>query len=209
MVSTVQSEKGKTVLTIGPSILKNPELLLSYHINTESNLKFVVDKIWTNVRFFTTITSVLLTISITLYGSNKLQALINLNTHLETAVFAIIPVLVVIISFIGIKNLRREYIRFLEWVVVVNKLEELLGLNEEVRTKIYPEDKYLLPKHFIEKHYVSSERFISESLNRKGTLFYYFKLLHIAYIVISFLIVFVILCPALGYCLRLITKIYS
>ena len=205
----MQSENGKTVSNLELSILEKPELLLAFHTNMESNAKFVVDKMWTNVRFFTTITSALLTISIALYGSAKLQALINLGTHLKSAVFAIIPVLVVIISFIGIKNLRREYIRFLEWVVVVNKLEELLGLNEEVRTKIYPEDKYLLPKHFIEKHYDSSEKFISESLNRKGTLFYYFKLLHIAYIVISFLIVFVILCPALGYCLRLITKIYS
>jgi hypothetical protein len=208
-VSTLQSENSKTVSNLRLSILEKPELLLAFHTNMESNAKFVVDKMWTNVRFFTTITSALLTISIALYGSAKLQALINLGTHLNSAVFAIIPLLVVVVSFIGIKNLRREYIRFLEWVVVANKLEELLGLNEELRTNIYPQDKYLLPKHFIEKQYESSEKFISESLKRKGTLFYHFKLLHIAYIVISLLIVFMILCPVLGYCVSLIAKICS
>ena len=205
----MQSENGKTVSNLELSILEKPELLLAFYTDMESNAKFVVDKMWTNVRFFTTITSALLTISIALYGSAKLQALINLGTHLKSAVFAIIPLLVVVISFIGIKNLRREYIRFLEWVVVVNKLEELLGLNEEIRTNIYPRDKYLFPKHFIEKQYESSEKFISESLKRKRTLFYYFKLLHIAYIVISLLIVFMILCPVLGYCVSLIAKICS
>ena len=205
----MQSENGKKVFNLGLSILGKPELLLSFHANTESNAKFVVDKMWTNIRFFTTITSALLTISIALYGSDKLQNFINLGTHVKFAVFAIIPLLVVVISFIGIKNLRREYLRFLEWVVVINKLEELLGLNEEIRTNIYPRDKYLLPKHFIEKQYESSDEFISESLNRKGTLFHYFKLLHIAYIVISLLIVLVILCPILGFCVGLIAKIFS
>ena len=205
----MRSENGKTVLNLGLSILEKPELLLSFHKNTESNAKFVVDKMWTNVRFFTTITSALLTISIALYGSAKLQALLNLGPHVKSTAFAIIPLIVVVISFIGIKNLRREYIRFLEWVVVINKLEELLGLNNQIRTKIYPKDKYLLPKHFIEKEYESSEEFISKSLNRKGTLFYYFKLLHIAYIVISLLIVLMILIPVLGYCVGLIAKICS
>ena len=199
----------KKAPNISSSILKNPELLLPYLVTTESNAKFVVDKMWTNVRFFTTITSALLTISVALYGSVDLQSLIHLNVHLRSVFFAVIPMLVVMISFIGVNNLRREYRRFLEWVVVVNKLEELLGLNEEIQTINYPGDKYLLPKHFIEKQYDISENFVAEALKRRGTLFYYFKLLHTAYIFISLSIVFIVLCPAMGYCVNLITKIIS
>jgi len=205
----VKSIDNKKCQNSKPSIFGKPELLLSFHSNTESNAKFVVDKMWTNIRFFTTITSALLTITIALYGSDKIENIVNLSVHVKSVIFEIIPLLVVVISFIGIKNLRREYLRFLEWVVVIKKLEELLGLTEEIQTKIYPGDKYLLPKKFIEKQYESSDEFISESLNRKGTLFYYFKLLHIAYIVISLIIVFVIICPILGYCSGFIAKIFS
>lgn len=199
----------KKASNISLSILENPELLLSFLINTESNAKFVVDKMWTNVRFFTTITSALLTISVAFYGSADFQSLIHLNVYLKSALLAVIPMLVVMISCIGVNNLRREYRRFLEWVVVVNKLEELLGLNEEMRTVTYPGDKYLLPKHFIEKQFEFSEESVTEALKRRGTLFYYFRLLHIAYILISLLIVFIVLCPAMGYCVSLITKIIS
>ncbi|QTA80569.1 Uncharacterized protein dnl_28760 [Desulfonema limicola] len=97
------------------------------------------------------------------------------------------------LSFIGIKNLEREYSRFLEWIAVIEKLREILGLYQEININKFPDDKYLLPKRFIESKFSSSEKFISYGLKKKGTLLYYFKALHYTYIILSILILLSIL----------------
>ena len=42
---------------------------------------------------------------------------------------AIVPIMVIAISLIGIFNLRRKYCRFLDWVTISDKLQEKLGLK--------------------------------------------------------------------------------
>ncbi len=79
----------------------------------------------------------------------------------------LIPLIVIVLSFVGIKNLEREYSRFLEWIAVIEKLREKLGLYQEINIKKSPDDKYLetvKPKPALQ--YFSHSRFIE--LNQRN-----------------------------------------
>lgn len=56
------------------SIFDDRSELLAIYPNLESNAKFVIDKIWSNSSFFTTITTALIALSVTLamtYAENS------------------------------------------------------------------------------------------------------------------------------------------
>lgn len=202
-------ERNQSKDTVTFSVLENADRLMQLYSGFESNAKFVVDRIWANVKFFTTIASALLTISIGLYGSENIQKAINIDPNLKSLVFAIIPIIVIMISVIGMKNLKREYMRFLEWIVVIQKTQETLGLHNKMYTKIFAEDKYLLPERIISSKHNNSDDFIESGLKKKNSLYYYFNILHRAYVVISIIIATLILLGPLKDCVKEILRICS
>jgi hypothetical protein len=184
------------------SIMSNNEKLLPLYFEVTNNARFVVDKIWASAKFFTTISSALLTAAIaTLYTIFRDNQLNTLN-YVVGILLTFLPIMVIIISSIGIKNLTREYKKFLDWVIVLDKLEEKLGLYEETQFNNYPGDKYLLPERFIKSSFNSSKEFIVLSLQKKGTLRYYFKILHSTYIVLALFIILTLI----GYLLQIFQK---
>lgn len=200
-------EKEQT--TPSNTIFENTDRLMQLYCNYESNAKFVVDKMWANVKFFTTITSALLTTSVALYGSKSIQNTINIDPNIKSLVFAVIPIIVIMISVIGMKNLKREYKRFLEWIVVIQKIHDMLGLHEEVQAKIYPGDKSLFPEHFENRNYNTSEQFVEDRLKKKGSLFHYFNMLHRAYVIIALIITALILAGPFKLCVKELVNICS
>ncbi len=174
-------------------ILSDKSGLLLIYIEVNKNARYVVDKIWTNARFFTTIISGMLTAT----GAGIVAMLrvepINFGELIARNLLIIIPGMVIVIAIIGVRNLAREYSRFLEWVVVLNKLQYKLGLYKEMEWQQYTTDKYLLPKQFIAKSHSSSEEFVQAGLKKKGSLYYYFKLLNGTYISIAIILIIVIL----------------
>ncbi|MCK5020288.1 MAG: hypothetical protein KAS32_24830 [Candidatus Peribacteraceae bacterium] len=191
----------KQTTSVNP-VKDNPEMLLQILNGVDSNAKFVIDKMWANVKFFTTITTALLTTSIALYGSKNIQGIIDINSDLKRIIFAFIPIIVIFISIIGMKNLKREYKRFLEWVAVRQKLHDLLRLDIKISTSIYPNDKYLFPDFFLKNDFDSSDDFVQNGLDRKGSLFYYFNILHKFFIGIAIIITLLILWSPLQFCLK-------
>jgi hypothetical protein len=186
------SQKNNLIDTPEP-ILKDKEMLLILYKEASEKDKFSVTNVWNNARFFTTITSALITISIAfIRTSDKLNSGDNLSIGILISLI-LIPIIVIVLSFIGIKNLEREYSRFLEWIAVIEKLREILGLYQEIDINKFPDDKYLLPRRFIESSFSSSEEFINYGLSKKGTLLYYFKALHYTYIILSILVLLSIL----------------
>ena len=181
-------EKEASVTRESVRVLDDKDSLLKLYSEFAKSAQYVVDKIWTNARFFTTLTSALLTFSIAALAKSWLEA--PNKTENSTAYFFLIllPILIIIISYIGIKNLYREYRRFLDWITARAKIQERLGLCEEIESKIYPEDRYILPLRFIKNSYNSSEEFVNKTLKKKHTLCFYFKILHISYAVIAIII---------------------
>ena len=88
-----------------------------------------------------TITSALMTVSV--------AGIVTVSKEFYQCIFpdgisvllAIIPIMIIAISLIGMLNLRREYCRFLDWVTISDKLQEKIGLYQETSFKKYPEDR--------------------------------------------------------------------
>ena len=176
------------------SILQDRESLLALYSEYNQISRFIVDKIWTNARFFTTLTSALLTLSITAF------VMIVLGDPKEPAAqkaclfLSLLPLIVIILSWIGIRNLRREYERFLSWVTVRSKIQEKLGLYQEFSFNIFPEDKYLLPDRYVKNRHAKSKDFIDSNLKSGHSLYFYFRILQYTYIAMALLLIIVMLC---------------
>ena len=181
------------------SIFDSRSDLLTLHSNFEANAKFVIDKIWSNASFFTTITTALIALCVTLSSTKDSICLNGLSANIKSAILSIIPIMVIAISVIGIRNLKREYIRFLEWVTSIIKLQELIGLNDKCSFSKFKNDNYLLRVLESERNYSSSNEFIAHSIKQKDSLYYYFKILHIIYIALSVLLSGLFLWPLLKY----------
>ena len=194
-----QNEDNQTEINVDNSIFNSRSDLLALHSSFEANAKFVIDKIWSNASFFTTITSALIALSVTLSNTKDSLCLNGLNTNIKSSILSIIPIMVIAISVIGIRNLRREYVRFLEWVTSIIKLQELIGINDKYTFSKFKNDNYLLCDLESEHNYNSSSEFIAHSLKRKNSLYHYFKILHMIYIVISILLTGLFLWPLLKY----------
>ena len=171
------------------SILEDQEKLLFLYREFSDKEKFAISNVWLNVKFFTTISSALLTASIAVFKVIRNPAALGGSDIQSLFLLVVLPIMVVLISLIGIKNLEREYSRFLEWISVIEKLREKLGLYEEVTFRKFPRDRYFIPERFFETPFYSSEEFIRHGLTQKGTLLFYFKVLHFTYILLSLLII--------------------
>ena len=187
----VQNKKSKDIDN-NHGIFEDRDILMSLYLEMGLNARFVADKIWTNARFFTTITSALMTISIAAVVSLLKEQPEQLQGLAIAFLLAILPVMVIVIAIIGIKNLRREYSRFLDWVVIADKLQEKLGLYEQTAFKKYPKDKYLLPLRFVTQKVSNTENFIQTELQKKGSLLFYFKCLHPVYILLAVIMIVMI-----------------
>lgn len=180
------------------SILNDRGALQWFYSEVSSNLRFIVDKVWENAKFFTTLTSALLTFSAAALAKGWLDKSRVNQDPVGYLLLAVVPLLVIMIAFIGTRNLYREYRRFLDWMTVMAKIQERLGLHEEIETRIYPEDSCLLPKHFVKHSHLTSESFVNEALAAKGSLYYYFRLLHITYAAVALLLMALMLWLGLG-----------
>lgn len=110
--------------------------------------------------------------------------LIGLSQYYERSLsilFLALPVLVIVLAQLGKKALDRFYRRFLEAVVMLAKLEKLLGLDGAIKaglnrtgssiesTKIlWPEDEHFIPSRYFQirygPHIKRSEDFIKNSM---------------------------------------------
>ena len=84
----------------------------------------------------------------------------------------IISVFMIFFAKIGLRTLKRQYSRFLEFVAYLAKVEEIIGLSDPKKTEIFREDEYLFDR-FVKrrKKYNSSEKFIKGELKKKGSLY--------------------------------------
>jgi len=171
------------------SILGDKEILFSMFTEITTNARYSVDKIWENTKFFMALSSALLTTTIALFGVFTKLSNVNIFGLDITLVLTLIPLSIILVSMIGMFNLKREYRTHLERIVIMGKLQEMLGLHEEVESSNYLNDKYLLPSRFIEDKFSSSEEFIELGIKRKGSLYSYFKALHWIYIMLSLIII--------------------
>jgi len=132
-----------------------PTLQDLYHMAYERR-KEQVNYIWETNKFTITIISGINTATILLFG----------NTN--SVVVAILPIFGVFIGYYSIRNMRRQYRRFLEIITWINKIEEVAGFHEEVNDnmRFYRLEKHLVPERWLEK-FDTGENFITQNLSLK------------------------------------------
>jgi len=165
-------------------VIDDKEKLLSIYSEVIQQAKFTIDKLWESVKFFTTITSALLTASIGGFIVITKEKLLD-EQIIIVFILIFIPIIIIAVSIIGILNSKREYLRFLTHVTILDKIQEKLGFYNEIKFLVYPKDKFQLPEKFIKNAYNSSEDFIKSAFKNKNSLRFYFKVLHIIFIILS------------------------
>jgi len=133
--------------------------------------RFYTNKAWETLKFFTTIYTAILSITILVF--------INLHEINQTSYVAIVviflPFSAMFISVIGWLNLKIEISRLYETVATLMKAEKFLGLHEEIdeENRFFKKDRYILPNYFVDVDEKikskDTECFIDWMLNQKGT----------------------------------------
>jgi hypothetical protein len=162
--------------------LNSNDNVFSMLVQVEQNAKFVIGKVWESVRFIATLNTAIFTAVIALIGAFGSKVMSGNTTPYILLFIAILPMMVILFSYIGINNLKREYRRFLEWVVIIDKLQEKLGFYSIDKSAKYPNDNYLIPERFVSNAYSCSSDFVESELKKRGNLYYHFKLLHKVFI---------------------------
>jgi hypothetical protein len=155
------------------------------------------DREWETIKFFTTVFAALLTATI---------AIIKLlfQNYEGLWMFIPLPFFMFVISYIGLRNFKRECARLFERVATLMKIEEKIGFHDKRNNRrrlVLKCDEYYLSKSFIEigKKYDNTKEFVDEMIKnppegRYGNTYKIFKILFIAYMGISiFMIIIMIL----------------
>jgi len=160
----------------------NAELEMYGH--AEKRISRGVSHIWENMKFITTAVFFIITATISLFELFQSQLVLFLPS---------IAIVITVLSFI---NLRRQYHRFLESILWLNKIEKHLGLFVEIEERdkrLFAEEKHLVPKRFLESgKFKNGEEFIKANLQiRRKTIYSYFAILHVFYVIAEILLLII------------------
>ena len=163
------------------------------------------DRQWETIKFFTYIFIALLTAYITLI------TLIGLENSNKILILSFIPVTMIIFSFLGWLNFRRESARLFETIATIKKIEKKLNFlnkrdnkkdeNQEDDLKVLEDDKYYLSDRMVNLNpeINNTKKFIKEMMEKGiwtsdfGNVYSCFKWIFTAYVVLAFLLLFAVL----------------
>ena len=124
--------------------------------------KHQIDKIWETIKFSTTIISGISTATILLF--------VNTNSW----IVGILPLLGAGIGVATLFIIRRQYDRFLDLLILINKIEKVAGFHIEVPEdqRFYKNEKHLVPDKWL-KSFDTSGEFKKENLSllRKNNMY--------------------------------------
>ena len=145
------------------SIFHDKETLIKIWLDERRSRDFQATLMWENIKYYTTLISVLITADIFI-----LKILLGVKMLALSILSLILPTFIIFISRLAEANLERRWRRFLECVVHLAKLESLLGLHEEIPKelkKVFEDDTYLF-QSWVESHkkYSNSNEFIEGEL---------------------------------------------
>jgi len=131
---------------------------------------FMASLMWENVKTFSTLISALITADIFFLRFLLEDMGSSFQQHLVSVKFLslILPTLIMAMSILGERELRREYVRLLESIVHLAKIENLLGLEQklpDIDGRVFPGDKYLFQRWVTDRmKFKTSEDFIKSRL---------------------------------------------
>lgn len=149
----------------------NVRVLIEVYRSIQREIHEFVKLMWENVKFFTTLLTMVLTVDISL-TQFFIQKSISELRLMFFSISMFLPFLIMLISYIGFLELKRRWMRLSEALTIWGKVGVLLGLHNDIsdelkKAGIFPEDRYIFQR-FTEqfKRYKSSEEFIKSSVKR-------------------------------------------
>ena len=125
---------------------------------------------WENVKYFTTIIGALITAHMALLGFIRDAGIPQWIFYGSLIIF---PVSILLLSYYAVRDLRRRWMRVMEAIVHLVKMEGILGLYNDISNKLknFKSDKVLFKRYKEEADkFDSSERFI-ESVTRGDNMY--------------------------------------
>lgn len=150
------------------------------HERTNSQIEIF----WGNVKFFFLVISGLLATSTVILGI-EVEAL---QFPWKTVALIIIPVFLIYMSRSGLNSAERSYRRFLEFAAYLGKVEEIIGLSEPKRTRIFQDDEYVFDRYVKRrqlKKYSSSKKFIEGEIKKPDSVYRDVKRVYRAFVYIG------------------------
>lgn len=179
--------------------------LVELYKEMQNNRRHYVDRAWETAKFFTTLHTGILAITVTLV----LTFFKSINGWIILFIF--LPFMEIFIIHIGRKNFKREYARLNQIIATLVKIEKMLSFHDRVSLtdRKFSDDNYVLPTDFVEinksgklkttKDFVDY-MFEKESEGEYGKFYFLFDKLFILYTIISGVIFLLIIFLALLAC---------
>lgn len=128
--------------------LSEKELLMMLREDINNHQKQHVDLVWNSAKFNITVLSALLSILIAIFvlGFKEYSNFNDIAKILFNLIIILIPLFLIIFTYVGLWNFKRQYEHILEHVVIQAKIDDELGLIQESYRKqhrIFKDDKYI------------------------------------------------------------------
>jgi hypothetical protein len=170
------------------SIFDDRDSLVKIWIEERRVRDFHAGLMWENVKYFSTLLSILITADILIL---RMLLEVNANSNLVLILSLILPAFIIVTSILGEQELKRRWKRVLEAITHCAKIESLLGLDEDIssKLKVFQNDTYLFQRWAkSRKKYPSSQCFIEGEVKGYNMFTHMRKIYFITIIVGIFLI---------------------
>lgn len=145
------------------SIFEDRDALLRIYEERWHDARCTADREWANAKFYITIITSLLALSIAFGHYFDWYSIIT------KVMVTFLLVVGIMFSFMAIRVTKRHYRAQLTDFVIINKIRKLIGLDNEYSFEGYPQDKYLFPKDWVtHKNIKSGEDFVKKNLQLRG-----------------------------------------
>lgn len=166
----------------------NADTLLKIYEAHEEQFRAHLDLHYKNRNYYMTLISALLSIFV--------GGILQFHREALSIILFAIPISVVVLSELAKKTMDRYYLSFLESVVILAKVEHILGLSGPLKIhkngtseELWPQDEQFILKRWKERYnYESSEQFVNERMKMGDNRYahWVFNILEIITIFLTF-----------------------
>lgn len=151
----------------GDDIFENRENLIEIWKEERRSRDFSAQLMWENVKYFTAIITALITAHMALFAFFRNAGIYQWMFYVPLIIF---PGSILLLSYYGERDLKRRWIRVLEAIVNLIKIEGILGLYIDISNKLknLKEDKFLFKRYKeTADKFSSSDEFIKSEKKRR------------------------------------------
>jgi hypothetical protein len=172
-------------------IFKDKESLLKVWLDERRSRDVSAGLMWDNLRLFSVLIPAVITVD-TLFLNFIYEPSMKEHTLQLLPISLAFPAVVISLSVAGFMDLFRRWKRTLEAIVHLNKLEDLLGLNEPLPQdkKVFEKDTHLFQRYHDETKDFKTEKDFIKKNRFKFNMFTSMMIVYVIFVIIGGLLLF-------------------